>query len=93
MESLLKACLDDFKSTDNDNIVVLSYPKVYGTSAGPLGGAGGATMTLFRTIILVDRFEQRAIVYLAGPLKKRIYDLKDEEISKIFWRKFQEQNL
>lgn len=91
IDQLIKACLDDFKSTDPDNLVVLSYPKVYGTSAGPFGGPGGATMTSFQAVIIVDRFEERATVYLAGPAKKRMYDLRNKDIHDIFWKKFQEQ--
>ena len=91
IDELIKACLADFKSTDPGNLIVLSYPKVYGTGSGPFGGPGGATITSFHVVVVVDWFDERATVYLAGPAKKRMYDLRNKSVHDIFWKKFQEQ--
>ncbi len=90
---LIKECLVHFDPEDPSNVIILSYPRVYGSTSGPFGGIGGAAMTAFQTVILHDIIGQKATVYLAGPKKFKVYDLKDEKIRDIFWKKFAEQKL
>lgn len=92
MNKLISACIKDFQSSDEEGLIILVYPKAYGNTSGPFGGIGGNTITWHPVVVVADRTEQRAIVYFAGPMKKRPYDLKETKISDMFWSKFQRQD-